>query len=71
MRVHADIILQREKQVDDRGKGLNAHERQAFVRDGHLVHQGAVSGEILADLLELAEECQRYNDPFYSERTAD
>ena len=52
-------------------KGLNAHERQAFVRDGHLVHQGAVSGEILADLLELAEECQRYNDPFYSERTAE
>ena len=52
-------------------KGLDAHERQAFVRSGHLVLQVAVSGEILADLLELAEECQRRNDPFYAERISD
>lgn len=52
-------------------KGLDAHERQAFVCDGHLVRQVAVSGEILADLLELAEECQLQGDPFYSARTSD
>ena len=49
--------------------GLGAHEQEAFVRNGHLVTDGAVSGEILADLLELLEDCQLHDDPFFADRS--
>ena len=48
-------------------KNLEAHERQAFVRTGHLLFSGTPSDEILADLLELAEECYHGGDAFFND----
>ncbi len=48
-------------------KNLDAHERQAFVGTGHLLFSGIPSDEILADLLELVEECYRSGDAFFND----